>query len=410
MSVLLMIGDSREMLDCLPAGSVQMVCTSPPYYNLRSYLSAGDPNKAKEIGGEQTPDAYVENLVAVFRSVWRVLHPSGVVFLNLGDSYANTGASGPNSGLAALADKFAPRLNPRNPTRDEAGAVPRGEARKIPVGLKPKDLLMIPARAALALQADGWWVRSHIAWTKTKVMPDSAKDRPTAAWESIYILTRSDTYFWDYEGAKEPALSAHASGNKARKSVGGDSNPDGKHLAGSVPWEPTEKRNMRNVWQFNSTPHPEHFATYPPELPRRAITAATSEHGCCPTCRSPYRRIVEKGEPDLDHQRACGSDVTGEYDGQATKDYLTAGAQNASDVKRRILAGMVKKVTVGWEPTCRCPPLPPVPCIVLDPFSGSGTTVMVAQQLGRDSIGVDLKPEYAGMARGRLAKAGLLGP
>src|SRR6202042_789636 len=121
-------------------------------------------------------------------------------------------------------------------------------------------------------------------------------------------------------------------------------------------------------------------------------------------CRSPYRRLIEKGAPDLEHQLACGSDVAGEYDGQATKDYAAAGVQNASHVKRRILAGMVQKTTIGWEPPCDCPPASPVPCLVLDPFGGSGTTGAVAESMGRDSIMVDLKPEYVALAINRRDK------
>jgi DNA modification methylase len=120
------------------------------------------------------PNSYVENLVGLFRAVWRVLHPTGTVFLNLGDAYANTGTGGPNTGLAALADQYAPRTIPRNPSSDEQGAVKRGP-KKIPTGLKHKDLLMLPARVALALQDDGWWIRSHIAWVKDCGMPESVR-------------------------------------------------------------------------------------------------------------------------------------------------------------------------------------------------------------------------------------------
>lgn len=389
MSVLILIGDARAAMDSLPAGSVQCVVTSPPYFGLREYLAADDPNKAKEIGQESTLQGYVDSLVSVFRSVRRVLHPSGVAFLNLGDSYANDGKWGGSSGGKHAADLHG------------ATGIGRG---KVNTGFRPKNLLMIPSRVAIALQDDGWNLRSHIVWTKNNPMPDSTKDRPSSAWESIFLLTKNEKYFWDYEGGKEPAVSTVGSGNKVRKVVGGDSHVEGEHRAGGVPWQPTEKRNMRNVWQINTTQFPgAHFATFPPEIPRRAITAATSEAGCCPTCRAPHRRIVEKGAPDLEHQRACGGDVTGDYEGQATKDYATAKAQNASDVKRRILAGMVAKITIGWEPTCGCPPAPPVPCLVLDPFGGSGTTVMVADQLGRDGIMIDLKLDYAKMAMKRVA-------
>lgn len=396
MSALVMVGDTRDMMDRMPAGSVQCVVTSPPYFGLRAYLSDDDPDKVMEIGQEETPQEYVDAMVSVFHSIWRVLHPSGVVFLNLGDSYAGSRA-GPQGSLGLMADRS---IISQRTMRKADGSF------KARLGGKPKDLLMIPSRVAIALQDYGWYIRSQVAWTKNNPMPDSAKDRPTAAWESIFILTKSEQYFWDYEGAKEPAVSTQGSGNKKRKLAGGGERPGAKEggLAGSIPWQPTEKRNMRNVWQINTVAFPgAHFATFPPEIPRRAIMAATSEAGCCPICRAPHRRIVEKGAPDLEHQRACGGDVTGDYDGQATKDYTAAGAQNASDVKRRILAGMVEKITIGWDQTCLCPPAPPVPCLVLDPFGGSGTTVMVANQMGRDGIMIDLKMEYALLAAKRIS-------
>jgi site-specific DNA-methyltransferase (cytosine-N4-specific) len=208
MSAMILIGDGRTLLGELPANSVQCVVTSPPYWGLRSYLAANDPNKHLEIGQEPTIEAYVENLVGLFRGVWRVLHRTGVVFLNLGDAYANTGTGAPNSGLAALADKYAPRTSPRNPTSDEQGEVKRG-LKKIPDGLKQKDLLMLPARVALALQADGWWIRCHIAWVKDCGMPESVKDRPTQRWESVFMLTKSEAYFWDQIGAAEPSVNVN---------------------------------------------------------------------------------------------------------------------------------------------------------------------------------------------------------
>jgi DNA modification methylase len=406
-SALILIGDGRALLGELPGGSVQCVVTSPPYWGLRSYLAADDPNKHLEIGQEPTLGAYVENLVGLFRAVWRVLHPPGTVFLNLGDAYANTGTGGPKTGLAALADQYAPRTLARNPTSDEQGAVKRGP-KKIPTGLKHKDLLMLPARVALALQDDGWWIRSHIAWVKDCGMPESVKDRPTQRWESVFMLTKNEAYFWDQIGAAEPSVSVdpkHPSfrPNSVEIAKRGRKTFSAKNVESMRSYSAT--RNMTNVWRINPKPFKgAHFATFPPDLPRKAIQAATSDAGCCPSCRSPFRRIIEKGDPDLEHQLACGSDVAGEYDGQATKDYAAAGVQNASDVKRRILAGMVKKTTIGWEPTCQCPPLPPVPCLVLDPFGGSGTTGAVAESMGRDSIMVDLKPEYVALAIKRLGR------
>jgi site-specific DNA-methyltransferase (cytosine-N4-specific) len=377
MTVHAIVGDVCNALAQIHDNTIQCVVTSPPYFGLRSYLDKDDPDKQFEIGTEKTPAEYVAKMVTVFREIRRVLHPAGVAFLNLGDSYASNTLGGPNSNLAKLADQYDPRSVPRVSNRDDAGDVNR-QSRRIPDGFKQKDLLMIPARVAIALQDDGWYLRSQIAWTKNKVMPESAKDRPTSAWESIFVLTKEPSYFWDYEGAKEDSTYAGTEGGT---------------------------RNMRNVWQINPASFPgKHFATFPPELPRRAIQASTSDHGCCPYCRTPYARVVQKGDPDLERQRACGGDVTGAYNGKALKDYAAGGAQNASDVKRRILAGMVKKTTIGWERMCSgCPDAAPIPCIVLDPFGGSGTTCMVANMMGRDALMIDLKADYVRLAIERIS-------
>lgn len=145
------------------------------------------------------------------------------------------------------------------------------------------------------------------------------------------------------------------------------------------------------------------FRSYAPDLIEPCIKAGTSEKGCCAKCGAPWKRIVEKGEPDLAHQRACGGDASGGYNGTATKDYASAGAQNASEVKARILAGMHEKVTTGWLPSCKCEAAV-VSCTVLDPFGGAGTTALVADRLQRNAIIIELNESYASMARRRIEK------
>lgn len=413
-----LLGDVRETLKQIPDDSIQCCVTSPPYFNLRDYNVAG------QIGLEASPEAYVAEMVAVFREVRRVLHPSGVAFVNLGDSYAGGGYSNHKINGADWFERAD--LDKRSDRQQKLKKAAASE------GIKPKDLLMIPARVALALQADGWWIRSQIAWTKNNPMPESTKDRPTSSWESIFMLTKSNRYFWDYEGSKEPAVgqnahdltggkyappgqSPHSGSRKPRKGSGNGFKRDARlsyqdengARGDDTPWEydGSGTRNMRNVWQINTKPCKEaHFATFPIELPTRCIKAATSEAGRCPTCSSPWKRIVEKGEPDLAHMAACGADASGGYEGQAVKDYAAGGAQNASDVKRRILEGMRKKTTVGWAPTCKCPPHVPVPCICLDPFGGAGTTAMAANALGQDAVLCELNPAYIDITKKRLGK------
>jgi DNA modification methylase len=164
-------------------------------------------------------------------------------------------------------------------------------------------------------------------------------------------------------------------------------------------------RNARSVWTITPTPFKgSHFANMPPDLAERCILAGSSARGCCATCAAPFSRVLAKGAPDLEAQRAAGGDALGRYFGQSTKGHDAAGVQNASDVKRRILEGMRPKITLGWRPTCDCPPVPPVPCTVLDPFFGAATTGLVSGRLGRDCIGIELNPEYAAMAESRMVQ------
>jgi hypothetical protein len=245
------------------------------------------------------------------------------------------------------------------------------------------------------------------------------------------MLTRSERYFYDAHAVKEKSIvqgwddgtrtfggvnkhganlshGLRTTGRVAgtRKELRNDT--ENRHRA-SVPGgqsmqaTPDGTRNIRNVWTITTQPFKgSHFAVFPQEIPRRCIAASTSECGGCAACGAPFKRVLEKGEPDAEHQRRSGGDASGQYTGQSTKDHDAAGVQNASDVKRRILAGMVQKRTVAWEPTCRCPDAYPVPQTILDPFSGAGTTAMVANRLGRDAIGIELNPEYVEMTRNRI--------
>lgn len=149
-----------------------------------------------------------------------------------------------------------------------------------------------------------------------------------------------------------------------------------------------------------------HTAVFPEALVRTCILAGTSAAGCCPACGAPYRRIIEVGEPDLAWQQACGGGKDGGYKGRGKKDYAAAKAEDASVIKARILKSMCRKQTVGWEPTCTCSNnSPPIPATVLDPFHGSGTTTLVARELGRNSIGIELNPDSIQEARERLGIA-----
>ena len=270
----ILTGDCRELLRTLDAESVQCVITSPPYWGLRDY------GVSDQIGLEPSPQEYVRQMVEVFREVRRVLRNDGTVWLNLGDSYA-TGT---------------------------------------PPGLKPKDLIGIPWRVALALQDDGWWLRSDIIWAKPNPMPESVTDRPAKAHEYIFLLTKSARYYYDADAVKVPA---------AWERWGKHTTPKYSGTKSSVGWmtnktkaelEERTTANLRDVWTVPTHAYSEaHFATFPPKLIEPCVLAGTKE-----------------GD------------------------------------------------------------------LILDPFTGAGTTGLVATRKGRRFIGTELNPDYANMARNRI--------
>lgn len=257
MTVRILLGDVRDRLRDLPSDSVHCVVTSPPYFGLRDYGAAG------QIGLEESPEAFVETLVGVFREVRRVLRPDGTLWLNLGDSYATNGGPG-------WQGKNGQRSNRRFSGTRNTPAM-REQARTAYRGLKPKDLIGIPWRVAFALQADGWWLRSSIIWHKPNPMPESVTDRPTSAHEHIFLLAKGERYFYDGEAIKDPAVSDHPSGNgydrAERVSIGGRGQKAGWADVGGT-------RNARNVWTIATRPFAEaHFATFPVDLAERCIKA-----------------------------------------------------------------------------------------------------------------------------------------
>jgi len=214
-------GDSLHVLRRLPASGVQCIVTSPPYWGLRDYHIGG------QIGLEDNLTQYLNRLVAVFNETKRVLKDDGIFWLNIGDGYTSG-----NRGWRAP-DK-------KNPAR---AMEVRPDA---PEGLKPKDLLGVPWRLAFALQQDGWYLRCDVIWSKPNAMPESVKDRPTRSHEYVFMLTKSEKYYYDYEAVLEQN--------------------------GSKP------RNRRTVWDINAQPFAEvHFATFPPDLVQPCVLAGSKE-------------------------------------------------------------------------------------------------------------------------------------
>ena len=331
-------GDCRDTMRDLKALGVRVQCcvTSPPYYGLRDY---GHPG---QIGLESTPDQYVAALVEVFRRVHDLLADDGVLWLNLGDSYAgyhgNKNAEIPTSSTNGWTNGY-------NENK-------RGGARPQDIGLKPKDLIGIPWRVAFALQAAGWYLRQDVIWHKPNPMPESVTDRCTKAHEYLFLLTKSERYYWDAEAMKEEAVGQNLhdltgpgyaapgqtpnTGNRSRRdsfkreaSKRAEVIPGqtvGTHRADRAESEyDTGRRNRRSVWTVPTQPYSgAHFAVFPAALIEPCILAGS-----------------RPGD------------------------------------------------------------------LVLDPFMGSGTTAQVAQALGRQWIGCELNPEYAPLQQARTAQAAL---
>jgi DNA modification methylase len=354
MTVRILIGDCRDVLRTLPDESVHCVVTSPPYFGLRDYGVTG------QIGLEPSPDEFVDEIVAVFREVRRVLRSYGTCWINLGDSYATQGGKNttPHTG-AMFADRTRGAQVISRSKRMARGAGRWGGGNSSAAGLlKSKDLIGAPWMVAFALRADGWWLRQDIIWSKPNPMPESVTDRCTKSHEHLFLLTKNERYYFDSDAIREDASdnshggtpntggpkadAARADGGclgvpaKKIKIPGGWDNGAGSHGTihrnGRTSAEYTETsvkegRNKRSVWSVATSPFPQaHFATFPPALIEPCIKA-----GC------------------------------------------------------------------------------PAGGTVLDPFGGAGTTGLVADRLSRDAILIELNPEYAAMAERRICnEAGML--
>ena len=330
------VGDCRTILETLDAGSVRCCVTSPPYFGLRDYGHDG------QIGLEKTPDAYVAELVAVFREVRRVLADDGTLWLNLGDSYAGSGKGAGAEGSKQSTNKGS--LSVGTWRGQEGGAAaPASVAvtmlRDAETGLKPKDLIGIPWRVAFALQADGWYIRSDIIWAKPNSMPESVRDRPTKSHEHLFLLAKSERYFYDADAVAEEASTGYGSEFHTGKTGGhqlgraskqprfggtkyGDSDDPMHATKSGNEYAPNGLRNKRDVWTITTQPFPgAHFAVMPEALVEPCVLAGS-----------------ERGDT------------------------------------------------------------------ILDPFAGSGTVGVVAYRHGREFVGVELNEEYAAMTRARVSE------
>jgi DNA modification methylase len=271
---------------------------------------------------------------------------------------------------------------------------------------------MMPARLALALQADGWWLRSQMPWVKRSPMPESVTDRPASAVEYVFLLTRSARYFYDAEAVRQGISETTIKrwGDRTQRTESPGTAPDRNDSGGSG--ETTcgvnsAGRNFRNSDLFYSSLEPPHglisgedgplaldvnpkgfpgahFATFPPKLVEPCIKAGTSEKGCCPACGAPWVR-------EVDRKLATVMSPASQYGHGAAR----------NDGGRSMLCG-ASSTTLGWSPSCGCAASDVVPCTVLDPFGGAGTVALVADRLGRDAVLIEIKADYAAMAAQRV--------
>lgn len=257
-------GDALEVLKKGKENSFQVVITSPPYFNLRLY-SGGE----KEIGTEKTLDVYIQNLVEVFREVKRVLQPDGIFWLNIGDRFNGSGGAGGDYNPGGWREG-----QPKYPGTNIAG-------------LKPKDLCMIPARVALALQADGWWIRSDIIWYRPNPVPESVKDRVTRSYEHVFMLTKSPKYYYNIDSLREPHKESSLkryrtgwNGDKKRDYSGGIQNNFDKWLGMSEEEiKNLPGRNKHDVWVIPTSPSRKnkHKASFPEALIEPMVLAGSKE-------------------------------------------------------------------------------------------------------------------------------------
>jgi len=375
---MILIGDCREKMKELIADKVKVQCcvTSPPYFGLRDYGIEG------QLGMEETPERYVENLVDVFRLVHELLTDNGILWLNLGDCYAGAG------GMGSFVDSKA---------KKGMEVIKQYSRNKPMVGLKPKDLIGVPWHVAFALQADGWYLRSDIIWHKPNPMPESVKDRPTKSHEYIFLLAKNVKYYYDYKAILEKA---NYDGRKDTMMKGSD-----KYKNGFVPNQPEQSFHARGHERWSNKIQPQN--------------APTDNRGEHTKTKKNYSLKVGRTERKMEGT-GYGGDGQGlhGHSGYLDKD----GNPRYYELEEGMPARNKRSVwTVNTQPYKEAhfatfPPKLIEPCIlagsrvgdtVLDPFFGSGTTGEVAQKFGRKFIGIDINPNYEKLQKERTAKLGL---
>ena len=405
--------DPRRADHCLRCGAWRGSLGGEPLHDCLAWARGEPP----------CPVCYVCHLRTIWARLWRVLRKDGTCWLVIGDSQASDAKWGGSTGGMHAAELH--------------GDTGIGRRRRY-TGLKPKDLCGIPWRVALALQADGWYLRRDIIWAKPNPMPESVTDRPTRAHEYVLLLSKAERYYYDREAVLEPSVTQDP--RRPYTSSGAwdlDGRPESQHHGGqprsSLPAcykgsafdcgktadhqlgraqagarQEIMGRNLRDVWTVATVSYKgAHFATFPPKLVEPMILAGTSERGCCPKCGAPWTRITESSHPHPSLRAVYSEDsskhlAADRNSGQRRLAVSTTAGRKATGSHD---APFQTAFTVGWRPSCECLVQDPVPCTVLDPFAGSGTAGAVALRLGRSFIGIELNPQYIALARRRIAES-----
>ena len=359
MNIEILQGDCIESLKKIEDGSINTCITSPPYWGLRDYNG-----ESKQLGMEDTPEEFTENLVKVFREIKRVLRDDGTAWLNLGDSYSSGGrTTTTNQSLRGDKDYGVTRPKPSK-------------------GIKPKDLIGIPWRVAFALQADGWYLRQDIIWHKPNPMPESVRDRCTKAHEYIFLLSKNVKYYYDHEAIKEDAK--YPQGPNSPQSIKKGQGEFGMDTRGGLSKiGALAKKNKRSVWTITTKPFKgAHFATFPKDLIEPCVLAGCPEKSCI-NCGEPYlRKVVKSGEIQRRWSKNNADGSPYEKQGSMQNIYEDTGLQKQCDCQTNKTKGGT----------------------VLDPFGGSGTTGIVAASHNRNAILLELNQEYIDLAKARINK------
>ena len=363
-----LLGDALAMLRTLPSNYFHCVVTSPPYWALRDYEAEG------MIGLEQRWDEFLCKLLDVFQEVHRVLRRDGINWVNMGDAYAQKGKTAQAERAELSAVDRHERLGYDTQAFSRLDGWNRARGTSKGIDLQPMQLMGQPYRLALTMQQEGWWWRDIIKWRKPNCCPEGVFSRNHRDGEQLLMMTKAPKYFYD---------------SFAERRAGG------KNLRNTWEFETWNDIPLEDIWDIPAAKRGgvDHYATFPIELPRRCIKLGSSAMGCCEACGAPQVRDL-KPTPEYSA-----------YLGKSWHDHKEDRKKGNRGTNCRKFDGETY-FTAGWKPSCECG-VSTVPCRVLDPFSGSGTTGLAALELGHDYTGCELNPKYHANSLAELARKAL---